>query len=200
MTGTADSTDSDPALPIERMGLGTRTSWALQYDGLKTAGELAALTDAELLRIPNVGKVALAEVRGALAALGIERTGSPRAHYALDVVDGTTRVSVTMPELVSCVVAAVEQLCREKLTRELLAASVGSREERDRAIWAAWRSGGVTQPEIARRFGISTPQVNIVIRRFWTAEVLPTLTAEQQQRVATWGHNHKLGMSWYNGT
>ena len=193
MAETASSTT--PALTelIQVLNLSTRVLGSLRGEGVETIGQLAALRDADLLRIPNFGRVSLAEVKACLAGIGASLADAPAPHRVFDILDGDTRVTLTMPELMSCVVAAVEKLCREKVSQKILSESAASREERDRAIWQAWRAGGVTQPEIGRRFSMSTPAVNIIIRKFWTDEVLPTLTPEQQHHARTWGTTISLG-------
>lgn len=53
---------------IERLELSVRAKRCFkEFTDVKTIGELAGMSDAELLRIPNFGKCTLREVRAALA-------------------------------------------------------------------------------------------------------------------------------------
>jgi DNA-directed RNA polymerase alpha subunit len=56
-------------MPLSELGLSTRAMGALRYD-FATVRELIACSADELGRIPNLGKVTLAEVRIALARHG----------------------------------------------------------------------------------------------------------------------------------
>jgi len=53
--------------PLTVLGLTVRTAKALQDAGVTTREGLAAMSDLDILKIPNLGKKALAEIRDALA-------------------------------------------------------------------------------------------------------------------------------------
>jgi hypothetical protein len=66
---------------IEDMELSVRTRNCFRNDDIVTVGQARQLTDAELLRIPNFGRLTLAEWREALAALELQVTGMRNQAY-----------------------------------------------------------------------------------------------------------------------
>jgi DNA-directed RNA polymerase subunit alpha len=69
--------DDPPPVPIEvwrltpigKMNLSVRSETALENGGFKTAADLDAASDTQLLRTTNFGRKGLAEVREALARM-----------------------------------------------------------------------------------------------------------------------------------
>lgn len=64
---------------LEKLELSTRAQNCLLRDsrygglGIRTVAELMRMTEAELLSVRNFGRVSLAEVKTALAEIGLER-------------------------------------------------------------------------------------------------------------------------------
>jgi DNA-directed RNA polymerase alpha subunit len=55
--------------PIGKMNLSVRSETALENEGFKTAADLDAASDIQLLRVTNFGRKGLAEVREVLACM-----------------------------------------------------------------------------------------------------------------------------------
>ena len=69
---TTDATlAADLALPIENLGLQSRSYNALRRRGILSVGELVAHSEADLLDIRNFGTKSIEEIKEALAALGM---------------------------------------------------------------------------------------------------------------------------------
>ena len=69
---TTDATlAADLALPIENLGLQSRSYNALRRRGILTVGELVAHSEADLLDIRNFGTKSIEEIKEALATLGM---------------------------------------------------------------------------------------------------------------------------------
>jgi hypothetical protein len=66
--------DEKLAMPLNAFETTVRVANALNNSGINTIGELIQQSEAELLRIPNFGRVSLAEVKGLLASLGLQLT------------------------------------------------------------------------------------------------------------------------------
>lgn len=64
--------------PIEPWdtGLGLRIRNALKYEGITSLAELTAHTESALLRLPNIGRKSLSEVKAFLAARGLSLSES----------------------------------------------------------------------------------------------------------------------------
>ncbi|MFO7171976.1 MAG: DNA-directed RNA polymerase subunit alpha [Bacillota bacterium] len=58
-------------LPIEELDLSVRSYNCLKRAGINTIGELCAKTDEEMIKVRNLGKKSLEEVKAKLAALGL---------------------------------------------------------------------------------------------------------------------------------
>lgn len=56
-------------VPWNYVGISTRLSTILSREGIETIGQLDALTDAELLRLPNLGRLTLDEARAHVEAM-----------------------------------------------------------------------------------------------------------------------------------
>lgn len=56
--------------PIMELGLSSRTQNCLKNDNCHTVGDVVKLTERELLRIPNLGRGSLKELKEALASRG----------------------------------------------------------------------------------------------------------------------------------
>ncbi len=57
--------------PIDQMGLSVRASNCLDTQGISTAGELARMSEADLLTLRNLGKTSLQDIKAKLDALGL---------------------------------------------------------------------------------------------------------------------------------
>lgn len=64
-----------PNCPIEALALSVRGYNTLRNEGAKTLDDVAKLTEWELLRVPNCGRVTVMEIKAALAEYGL-RLGS----------------------------------------------------------------------------------------------------------------------------
>src|SRR5699024_8637275 len=62
---------ADLALPIEELGLQSRSYNCLKREGIHSVGELVARSEADLLDIRNFGSKSIGEIREKLAALGL---------------------------------------------------------------------------------------------------------------------------------
>lgn len=75
----ADEADEPGLTPISYMAIHPRTKEVLDRQGVLYAGELCGWTPARLLRLPTIGPKSLAEMRAAMAALGLRLRGdAPR--------------------------------------------------------------------------------------------------------------------------
>jgi len=74
--GTAINKAS-PETPIRELGLSVRTFNCLNNDNLKTLGELVQRSEIELMRIPNLGRLSLKEIKEVLQRKGYR---IPRSH------------------------------------------------------------------------------------------------------------------------
>ncbi len=68
---------ADLALPIEELGLQSRSYNCLKREGIHSVGELVARSEADLLDIRNFGSKSIGEIREKLAALGLGLKDSP---------------------------------------------------------------------------------------------------------------------------
>ena len=62
------------AQPLAELELSTRLAGALRTKGIRTVGELTALSDRDLLRIERLGRKSLTELKEVLAQLGASPT------------------------------------------------------------------------------------------------------------------------------
>lgn len=53
----------DDDLPVSEIGLGSRAFYSLMNEGCRTVADVAALTDADIVCIPNSGRKTLEEIR-----------------------------------------------------------------------------------------------------------------------------------------
>lgn len=67
-----DSKNKVLEMPIEELDLSVRSYNCLKRAGINTVGELTAKTDEEMMKVRNLGKKSLEEVKQKLAALGLE--------------------------------------------------------------------------------------------------------------------------------
>jgi DNA-directed RNA polymerase subunit alpha len=67
----------DLALPIEDLGLLSRSYNCLKREGIHTVGELVARSEADLLDIRNFGAKSIGEIKEKLAGLGLGLKDSP---------------------------------------------------------------------------------------------------------------------------
>lgn len=58
--------EADAAVSIDELEIGSRARGALVINNITTIRQLRQISDTELLRTPNFGRVSLEEVRGAL--------------------------------------------------------------------------------------------------------------------------------------
>jgi len=58
-------------MPIQEMELSVRASNCLESIGVETVGQLAKMTEAELLKVRSFGKTSLLEIKKKLADLGL---------------------------------------------------------------------------------------------------------------------------------
>jgi len=77
----------DLALPIEDLGLLSRSYNCLKREGIHTVGELVARSEADLLDIRNFGAKSIGEIKEKLAGLGLSLKDSP-ADFDLAAVTG----------------------------------------------------------------------------------------------------------------
>jgi DNA-directed RNA polymerase alpha subunit len=60
--------EADAAVSVDELEIGVRAQGALKNNGITTIRQLRQISDTQLLRTPNFGRVSLDEVRGALKA------------------------------------------------------------------------------------------------------------------------------------
>src|SRR5690625_2768143 len=68
---TDEALAADLALPIEELGLQSRSYNCLKREGIHSVGELVARTEADLLDIRNFGAKSISEIREKLGGLGL---------------------------------------------------------------------------------------------------------------------------------
>ncbi|MEE6283057.1 DNA-directed RNA polymerase subunit alpha [Georgenia sunbinii] len=68
---------ADLALPIEELGLQSRSYNCLKREGIHAVGELVARSEADLLDIRNFGAKSIGEIREKLAGIGLSLKDSP---------------------------------------------------------------------------------------------------------------------------
>ena len=121
---------------LSDIDLSVRTSNCLYHMGLATLGELASLSDAELLRQPNFGRKSLNEVKALLSSieglapreecteeddaldfLAIEEPISPTLLRRVETLELTTRASNVMENLGITTVGELVQLTESELLR-----------------------------------------------------------------------------------
>jgi len=68
---------ADLALPIEELGLQSRSYNCLKREGIHSVGELVARSEADLLDIRNFGAKSITEIREKLSGLGLSLKDSP---------------------------------------------------------------------------------------------------------------------------
>jgi hypothetical protein len=56
---------------VEELEFSVRAAHCLENQGIRTVADLATMTEAELMRIPNFGRRTLGEVKEILGALGV---------------------------------------------------------------------------------------------------------------------------------
>jgi DNA-directed RNA polymerase subunit alpha len=77
---------ADLALPIEDLGLLSRSYNCLKREGIHSVGELVARSEADLLDIRNFGAKSIGEIREKLAGLGLSLKDSP-ADFDISLVE-----------------------------------------------------------------------------------------------------------------
>ena len=77
---------ADLALPIEELGLQSRSYNCLKREGIHSVGELVARSEADLLDIRNFGSKSITEIREKLAGLGLSLKDSP-IDFDINAVD-----------------------------------------------------------------------------------------------------------------
>jgi len=83
---------------VDYLAVGVRTSNCLKNDNIKTIGDLVQKTDAELLRMPNFGKLSLNELKVALKDdIGID--WDARAGYATKEAEENSKLKQQIKEL-----------------------------------------------------------------------------------------------------
>jgi hypothetical protein len=132
---TAKKQTRDLALPVTALGLSTRATNALLNDGVRSVAELVPRTEADLLGIPNFGRVALAELKKALARrklrLGMVLPAATPSH-------AETKLEPTLPTTRASAVNGT--VLDGYLTPQQLAVQLGICE-RTLARWYAGRTG-----------------------------------------------------------
>ncbi|NCD15832.1 MAG: DNA-directed RNA polymerase subunit alpha [Actinobacteria bacterium] len=89
----------DLALPIEDLGLLSRSYNCLKREGIHSVGELVARSEADLLDIRNFGAKSITEIKEKLASLGLSLKDSPAdfdpsMHFGADIdYDGDVQFS-----------------------------------------------------------------------------------------------------------
>ncbi|MDD9207944.1 DNA-directed RNA polymerase subunit alpha C-terminal domain-containing protein, partial [Georgenia sp. 10Sc9-8] len=68
---------ADLALPIEELGLLSRSYNCLKREGIHSVGELTARSEADLLDIRNFGAKSIGEIKEKLSGLGLSLKDSP---------------------------------------------------------------------------------------------------------------------------
>ena len=73
LRGACDSPDRCRVLtaPLSALGLNLRASNALPNNDFRTVGDVVTKTEAELLRLPNLGRLSLAEIKAKLLVHGL---------------------------------------------------------------------------------------------------------------------------------
>ena len=99
--------------PIEDLELSTRSYYGLKNDRIKTVGELAQKTEAELSRVPNLGPLSLTNIKDALAKVG-HRLSLPLLARPINELEMSVRTSNLLAGI-----ETIEQLA-DKTARELL--------------------------------------------------------------------------------
>lgn len=74
-------------IPITEMGLSVRSLNALKLIGIQTAVQLSALSRAELMKVPNLGLVSIAEISMNLEKLGLSRPNEIRKVPAVQLLN-----------------------------------------------------------------------------------------------------------------
>ncbi len=69
--GAPDAMRGALELPISTLGLGIRAERCFETAGIRRVGDLVCRTEGDVLRIANLGRKTLREIRNALAALGL---------------------------------------------------------------------------------------------------------------------------------
>lgn len=72
---------ADLAMPIEDLGLQSRSYNALTREGIQTVGELVARSEADLLDIRNFGAKSIEEIKVKLAEMGMALKDSPAGSF-----------------------------------------------------------------------------------------------------------------------
>lgn len=95
---TDTALQQDLALPIEELGLLSRSYNCLKREGIHTVGELVARSEADLLDIRNFGAKSINEIKEKLTGLGLNLKDSPAdfdpsTHFGGDDYDGDVQFS-----------------------------------------------------------------------------------------------------------
>lgn len=61
--------------PLDNLEMSVRSAYCFKNWGLRTVGDVTALTEAEIMRIPNFGRRSLAEIKRVLGELGLHLRG-----------------------------------------------------------------------------------------------------------------------------
>ena len=136
MVNYAHPNDNWKSIPLSDIDLSVRTSSCLYRMGLATLGELASLSDVELLRQPNFGRKSLNEVKALLSStegwtpreehtdegdaldfLAIEEPLSSTLLRQVETLELTTRASNVMEDQRISTVGELVQLTESELLR-----------------------------------------------------------------------------------
>ena len=70
-----DKLEVDTSASLDSLDLTIRTSNCLKAEAVETIGQLLTLSANDLLKIPNLGRLSLMEIRTKLGALGLRLKG-----------------------------------------------------------------------------------------------------------------------------
>ena len=77
-------------LPIASLALGVRAAQCMNRSGIRVVGDLVQKSEGELLKIWNLGRKTLKEIKNALGAIGL--------HLGMDVGDSTPPAASGTPQ------------------------------------------------------------------------------------------------------
>ena len=83
--------------PVEELKLPPRAAASLQREGLRTAGQVAAKTEDDLLAIDGIGPASLVDIKDKLGELGLSLAGLPSAAASGSAAAGSGSASAPSP-------------------------------------------------------------------------------------------------------
>ena len=150
------------AIQLSNLPIGVRAYNALKMDGVKTVGDLLHYSERYLLRIPNMGRKSVKEVKDVLSSMGLQL----KAHKELKDVLSSMGLELK-PDRPNVIEGSLDSAPAKKLTKRMKEMNAYANECRNRrlAIYNQWKYDGKTVRELAELHGVTPGRIHQILKR-----------------------------------